>query len=91
MNADNIIVEREGSKFMEKQIIELLEEIKPGEDFTGSNTYVDDGVLDSFDILTLISMLEEQFEIKIDGLDIVPENFQNVKAIIRLIEKSKKN
>ena len=54
-------------------------------------SFIDDGVLDSFDILTLISMLEEQFEIKIDGLDIVPENFQNVKAIIGLIEKSKKN
>ncbi len=76
---------------MEKQIIALLEEVKPGEDFTGSNSFVNDGILDSFDILTLISMLEEQFEIKIDGLDIVPENFQNVKAIIGLVEKSKKS
>lgn len=91
MNADNTIVKREGSKIMEKQIIALLEEVKPGEDFIGSDSFVNDGVLDSFDILTLISMLEEQFEIKIDGLDIVPENFQNVKAIIGLVEKSKKS
>lgn len=75
---------------MELEIIEILEELKPGEDYTQSKAFVDDELLDSFDILSLVSMLEEIYSIAIDGLDIVPENFQNIEAIIALINKSKK-
>ncbi len=75
---------------MNAEIMCLLEEVKPGEDFTGSDTYVDDGILDSFDIISLVNMLEEKYSIAIDGLDIVPENFQNIESIIGLINKSKK-
>ena len=72
---------------MEK-ILEMLKEIKPEQDFETSTNFIDDGMLDSFDIITLISMLEEEYNIEVDGLDILPENFETVDAIIGLIKKS---
>ena len=75
---------------MQNEILELLEDLKPGEIFSESKTLVDDGILDSFDIISLVSMLEEKYSIAVDGLDIIPENFQNVDAIINLVKNSKK-
>ena len=72
---------------MEK-IYEMLEEINPEQDFISSEDFIEDGMLDSFDIITLISMLEEEYDIIIDGLDVVPENFNNVDAIVGLVKKS---
>ncbi len=74
---------------MNTEIMEILEELKPGEVFTG-DALVEDGVLDSFDIISLVSVLEEKYGIEIDGLDIVPENFQSIGAVVSLVEKSKK-
>ena len=75
---------------MESEILEMLEELKPGEDYSGSNSFVDDGLLDSFDIISLVSMLEEKYDIAVDGLDIIPAYFQNIEAIINLVKKSRK-
>ena len=75
---------------MEKEILDILSELKPGEDFTGNDSFVDEELLDSFDIVSLISILEEKYGIEIDGLDIIPENFQSIDAIISLINRSKK-
>ena len=49
-----------------------------------------EGMLDSFDLMTLVSTLDERFAIKIDGTDILPENFMNVDAIAALVERSAK-
>lgn len=67
---------------------EILKEIRPEFDFSESENFIEDGMLDSFDIITLTNMLEERFSIKIDGLDIVPENFFTVDSISKLVEKS---
>ncbi len=75
---------------MESEILEILEELKPGENYADSNMFVEDGLLDSFDIISLISVLEEKYNIQIDGLDIIPDNFRNVEAIVNLINKSKR-
>ena len=73
---------------MENDILKMLEEIKPEFDFSDSEDFVMDGLLDSFDIITLISMLEEKYSITIDGLDIVPENFSSLDSIAALVIKS---
>ena len=65
----------------------ILKEIRPEFDFTASQDFVDDGMLDSFDIVTLVSDLEEAYGISISGLDIVPENFQNIASIQHLLQK----
>ncbi len=72
------------------KIYAMLEEIKPEFDFRGSEDFFEDGFLDSFDLILLVSMLEEEYGIRIDGLDIVPENFSSVDRIIGLVDKSRR-
>ena len=50
---------------------------------------LDSGIIDSFDIVDLIDSLENLFGIQIDGDDIIPENFESIDAIARLVEKSR--
>ena len=73
---------------MNEEILAILAELRPEFDFTESEDFVMDGFLDSFDIISLTSILEEKYKITIDGLDILPENFASVDSIIALIEKS---
>ena len=73
---------------MNEVILGMLAELRPEFDFTDSEDFVMDGLLDSFDIITLSNMLEEKYGISIDGLDIVPENFASVEAIAALVKKT---
>ena len=73
---------------MDKEILNMLKELRPEFDFSDSDDFVMDGYLDSFDIISLTDMIQEKYDVKIDGLDIVPENFSSIAAIIQLIEKS---
>ena len=75
---------------MKETIVEILKEIRPEFEFEGVENFFDEGMLDSFDLMTLVATLDERFSIKIDGTDILPENFANVDAIAALIEKSPK-
>ena len=68
-------------------IAEILKEIRPEFDFAASKDFVGDGMLDSYDIVTLVSDLDAAYGISISGLDIVPENFQNIAAIQKLLQK----
>lgn len=72
---------------MEK-IYEILKQLRPEFDFYTSSDYINDGMLDSFDIVTLTSELEEKFNILIDALDLVPENFCSAEAIAEVIKKN---
>lgn len=73
---------------MNEQILAMLNELRPEFDFLDSEDFVMDGLLDSFDIISLVSMLEEEYAIKIDGMEIVPENFSSIAAINALVKKS---
>ncbi len=70
-----------------EQILELLEGLHPEVDFETCTTLIDDKIIDSFDIVTLISDLSEEFDISIPVEEIVPENFNSAKAINALIER----
>lgn len=72
---------------MGNKILEILKTIRPEFDFESSNDFIEDGFLDSFDIVTIVSELEKTFNIIIDGLDVIPENFNTVEAICELIKK----
>jgi acyl carrier protein len=71
-----------------KSIAEILKEIRPEFDFTASNDFIVDGMLDSFDMVTLVATLDKNFGISIQGTDIVPENFKNLQTIEALLRKS---
>ena len=75
---------------MQTKILEILSGLRPEFDFTSSSDFIVDGMLDSFDIVSLVTELEESFNITIDGEDIIPDNFSSVDAIITLIEKSER-
>ena len=70
-----------------EQLMEILEEIKPGFDFEGRTDLVDSGDIDSFDVITLVSELNEAFDIDIPVESIVPENFNSVEAMMALINE----
>jgi acyl carrier protein len=71
-----------------KSPIEILKEIRPEFDFTASSDFIEDGMLDSFDMVTLVSTLDKTYGISIQGVDIVPENFKNLQTIEALLRKS---
>lgn len=75
---------------MKEQVLEILKEIRPEFEFEGVENFFDEGMLDSFDLMTLVSTLEARFGVKIDGTDILPENFVNVEAILALLERTPK-
>jgi acyl carrier protein len=67
---------------------DILHSIRPEVDFTLSSHFIEDGLLDSFDMVTLVATLDKTYGISIDGVDIVPENFQNIETIAALLRKN---
>ncbi|TWV15123.1 acyl carrier protein [Bacteroidaceae bacterium HV4-6-C5C] len=74
---------------MKEKIIKILSDIRPEFDFSQNVDFIKEGMLDSFDIVTLVDAIEEECAVAILGSDILPENFCSIDAIINIIEKSK--
>lgn len=70
-----------------EDLLKVLENIKPGVDFKNNNSLIDDEILDSFDIVTLVAALDEEFDIQITAKDILPENFNSAEAMYKLIQR----
>lgn len=71
---------------MEK-LIEILHEIEDGVDYESCTTLIDDGYLDSLAIISLIAAIEEEFDVQIPTVEIVPSNFNSAEAIWNLITR----
>jgi len=71
-----------------KTIEDILMEIRPEIDLN-SNSLIDDGYLDSFDIVTLVSEIIDNFNVDISVEDILPDNFNSIETINELIERKK--
>lgn len=65
----------------------ILKELKEDVDFEKETKLVDDEILDSLDIMELISSLEEKYDIIIEMEEIVPENFNSAGAMCKMIQK----
>ena len=72
---------------MKEQILEILAEINPDIDFAAESAIIDDKLLDSFDIVTLVGDLNDTFDISINVVDLVPDNFNTVDAMVELVRK----
>ena len=70
-------------------LITILKTIRPEADFSQSKNFIEDGLLDSFDVVTLVATLDKNYGISIPGTDIVPENFQDLQTIEALLRKSR--
>jgi len=69
------------------RIEEILKEIRPEFDFSDSEDFIADGMLDSYDIIMLVAELDKNFGISIAGVDVVPENLRNIVSIEKLLAK----
>ncbi|MGN0362276.1 MAG: acyl carrier protein [Bilifractor sp.] len=69
----------------EKKITEILTDIDDSVDFANEEHLIDDRILDSFAIISLVGDLEDAFDIKINASDMVPQNFNSVKAIAKMV------
>ena len=70
-----------------EQLIKIMSEIRPDLDFEKEAKLIDDDILDSFDIISIVSEVNEQFGIEINVNDLLPENFNSAAALYELITK----
>jgi len=70
-----------------EEIIKILSGIRPEFNFYQESNFIEDGILDSFDMVMLVTALDEHYGIKILGTDIIPENFTDTASIQRLVER----
>ena len=71
---------------MEK-LLEILEDIPPDADYETCTTLIDDGILDSFAILSIVAELEDVFGISVTPAEIVPENFNSAQALWAMVQR----
>ena len=71
---------------MEK-LLEILNELHPEVDFETNEELIDDGILDSLDIVTIVTEIDDKFDVTIPAEEIVPENFNSAKALMALITR----
>ena len=69
---------------MEK-LLEIMSEVRPDVDFETETTLIDDEILDSFDIISIVSEVNAEFDIEINVNDLLPENFNSAEALYDLI------
>ena len=72
-----------------KKLIEILEELQPEVDYETTENLIDGRYLDSLTILALVSEIEEEFDVEIPTVEIIPDNFNSAKKIWELIERLK--
>ena len=71
---------------MEK-LLEILADLHPEVDFENTNDLVDDGILDSLDIVSLVAQIDAEFGVTIPAEEIIPENFNSAEELFALITK----
>ena len=64
-----------------------MSEIRPDVDFTAATKLIDDDILDSFDIISMVSEINDAFGIELNVNDLLPENFNSAEALYTLIQK----
>lgn len=70
-----------------KKIEQALKAIRPEHDFTSSANFIEEGMLDSYDIVMLVADLDKTYRITLAGVDIVPGNFGSIQAIEALLRR----
>ncbi len=70
-----------------EELLEILEELHPEIDFETEDSLIDDKLLDSFDVVTLVTEIGSAFDIELTAADMVPENFNSLDAMVDMIER----
>ena len=72
-----------------EQLLEILKGIRPDVDFENETALIDDGILDSFDVVSIISELDDAFGVQVRITELDPENFNSAKSIWNLVQELK--
>jgi acyl carrier protein len=72
-----------------EQLLEILQGIRPDVDFENETALIDDGILDSFDVVSIISELDDAFGVQIRITELDPDNFNSVESIWNLVKSLK--
>ena len=72
---------------MEEKVLEVLSKEFPQIDFTASDALVDDGILDSLTIVSIISTLNMEFDIEIPYEEIIEDNFNSIEGLAKMVER----
>lgn len=75
---------------MEK-LLNILSDLHPDVDFNTASTLIDDGILDSFDIVTIVAEIDDNFDVAIPAEELVPENFNSAQALYALVQRLAEN
>lgn len=70
-----------------EELLNILKGIRPDVDFVNEKKLIDDGVLDSFDIIQVVQELNEAFDVEINVEDLEPDNFNTIEAMMELLTK----
>ena len=68
-------------------LLEILSDLHPEVDFESCDTLIDDEILDSFDIVTIVAEIDAEYDVQIPAVELTPENFNSAEALWALIEK----
>lgn len=72
-----------------KKLLDILSEIRPDVDFENETSLIDDGILDSFDVVSIISEIDDVFGVQIRITELDPENFNSAESIWNLVQELK--
>lgn len=70
-----------------EQLLSILSELHPDVDFTTAQRLIDDKILDSFDIVTIVAEIDGEFDVAIPAEELIPENFNSAQALYALVER----
>lgn len=70
-----------------EELLEILKDIHSDVDYDTCETLIDDGIFDSFDIVTIVAEVGDRFDILIPPQEIIPENFNSARSLFALIER----
>lgn len=70
-----------------EQLLSILSELHPDVDFTTAHRLIDDKILDSFDIVTIVAEIDGEFDVAIPAEELIPENFNSAQALYALVER----
>ncbi|MBE6017083.1 MAG: acyl carrier protein [Lachnospiraceae bacterium] len=69
------------------ELLEILEDLHPEVDFETATGLIDNKILDSFDVVTIVAEVNEEFDVAIPAEELIPENFNTAQALWKLIER----
>ena len=69
------------------ELIKILESVKPGYDYKKETSLIDDEILSSFDVISIVAKVNKEFDIKFPVDEMVPENFNSAEALYKIVEE----